>query len=345
MLALAPLTLLFACNNGPMDAEDVRAELDNPTARLDASTLPDVTDDFFLNDEAFDRETNAFSFLGSAESGARLGPEGMAERVRGFANASDLQDIAAPALGDVFCATDFLLQLSSFEDCDRGNTCEVELVLKACLLRIGEDGDDSAKGKIRFTLREEERSDFDRGTLELGFEKWRYTEASGAWTQLDGLLAIEGTSWHDGSREELVYSADFSTRGFDPEARGVFRSGETYERIVRAAMRFVYEEVGSTETGSVEMLAWVDEDGDGREDATAVIRFSVEVSPLGATDEDGTLTGFTAEVIDASGTWTCTWNVAEQVSDTDGTTWTSAGTCTDPDGETVNFDGTVFDEN
>ena len=341
MLAFA---LLFACNNGPMDAEDVRNELDNPTARLDASTLPDVTDDFFLNDEAFDRELGAFGFLGSAGSSSRVGPQGMAQKVRDFASVEGLQDVGAPALGDFFCATDFLLQLATFEDCSRGNTCEVELVLKACLFRIGENGDESAKGKIRFTVREEQQQDFDRGALELGFEKWRYTEADGAWTQLDGLLAIEGTSWHDGTREELVYSADFSTRGFDPDARGVFRSGETFDLAVRAAMRFVYEQVGDTEVGTVEMLAWVDEDGDGRDDGSAVIRFSVDVSPLGATDQDGTLTGFTAEVIDATGTWSCTWNVAEQTSDTDGTTWTSAGTCTDPNGETVTFDGSVVED-
>ncbi|MEZ4316802.1 MAG: hypothetical protein R3F61_04850 [Myxococcota bacterium] len=336
MLALA---LLFACNKGPMGPDDVRAEMENPSGRLTAQNLPGVADDFFASSEAYDGESLAWGWVGNARGGGtseRLGPDRMADRVRDLAN---LDGFVSKGLGDIFCATDFLLQLSTFESCDRGNTCEVELVVKACLMRIGEDGDEAAKGKLRFTLREEQDRDFDRGSLSLGFEDWRFTDGD-AWAELEGLLAIEGTSWHDGSREEVLYSADFSTRGLDPDARGVFRSGETFDRRVRAAMRFVYEDDGTTETGTIELLAWVDEDGDGDEDGSVVVRFGVEVSTL----DTGTMTGLTAELVDATGVWTCTWNVAEQLSDSDGTTWTSAGTCTDPNGESVSFEGSVFED-
>lgn len=329
MLALA---LILGCSKGPMTPDDVRAELDNPSARLSAGNLPGVTDDFFASRESWAGETNAWGWVDGA-SGARIGPARMADRVLDRGN---LERLVNPALGGIFCATDFVLQLASFEDCDRGDTCEVEFVLKACMMRLG--GDESAKGKLRFTLSEQTASDFDRGSLSLGFEDWRFTDGD-LWAEMDGLLAIEGTSWHDGSREEVLYTSDFSVRGLDPAERGVFRSGETFDRRVRAALRFTYEDLGASETGTVEILAWVDEDGDGRDDGSVVLRFGVEVSPF----DGGTLAGFTAELIDAQGTWSCTWEVAEQTSDEGGTTVTSRGTCTDPAGETVSFDGSVTD--
>lgn len=327
------LALMLGCSKDPLSPDDVRAELDNPTARLSASSIPDVADDFFASKDAWGGEASAWGWVDLGRSNARIGAEGMRDRVMDRGN---LERMVNPALGGIFCAADFVLQLSSFEECSRGDTCEVELVLKACMLNLA--GDEAAKGKLRFTLREEQQADFDRGSLSLGFEDWRYTNGD-FWAELDGLLAIEGTSWHDGSKEEILYTSDFSLRSVDPDARGLFRSGEVFERRARAALRFTYEDLGGSETGTVEILAWVDEDGDGREDGSVVVRFGVEVSPLA----DGTLAGFTVELIDATGTWSCAWTTAEQSSGDGGTTWTSGGTCTDPSGATVSFDGSVTD--
>lgn len=333
------LALLAGCKSGPMDPATVREHLDAPTARLTSGSIPDLTDDWFASRETWMGENMTFGWLDIFRGDSSLEPTASARRVPRVSAVKraleDLRTVENPLLGEVICASSFLLSLASYEDCSRGDTCEVELVVDSCLLSIA--GDEAAKGKIRLTIAEQQADDFDRGSFSIGFEKWRWTLPDGAWGQLDGLVAIEGTSYHDGSREELLYTADFASKGFDPLERGLFKSGKEWDRSVRAAMRLLYEDVGGSQSGTVEVLAWVDEDGDGRPDASAVLRFSATTTAL----DDGALAGFTMEVIDGNGTWTCTWEAAEEASDRSSTTWSSRGSCTDPGGQVVDFDGSV----
>ena len=336
---LPALSLLVACGAQPLTPDEVRAEIDSPSGHLSAETLPDVADDFLLASDTWGSETSAWGWVDQAGGGGGDVPPAARWVAEQAAEAGLLEDNLANAffLADLFCATDFIVQLSEFEDCDRGETCEVELVLSSCLLRMG-DNDPDASGKIRFTLSEEETAEYDRGSLELSFEDWRATRSDGYWGDLHGLIGIEGTSFSDRTREELLYSADFTHEVIDPEEVGLFNDGVIWSRRVKAALRFAYESDGVTDQGTVDLLTWVDEDGDGSPDGSVVMRFAVEASPL----EDGTLVGATLELIDADGTWTCSWSLTEQTLEDGATRVSSAGTCTDPDGETVDFDGSVL---
>ena len=58
------LTALLCCNQGPLDPDDVRSHLENPTARLAADNLPGVTDDFFGSSESWAGEGLTNGWLG-----------------------------------------------------------------------------------------------------------------------------------------------------------------------------------------------------------------------------------------------------------------------------------------
>ena len=315
------LFALMACN-GPLSPDDIRTQLDNPTATLSADTIPDVTDDWFRSQAGYTGEKDAWGLVNLASGD----PVNSFIDLPGNLGPSPYATLASAALGDVVCAVDFVAQLSTFDSCESGSTCKASFTFNSCLL-----DDEGAKGKIRFTITEENLSEYDRGSLKIEFINFRTTDASGIWDQLDGSIEIETTEYSDGLRSELIYGIDFKERTFDPEQRSLFQNGQLTEERIRAAFRVSAFDDGTQENLEVEMLAWLNENGNNEE--SVVVRFDLGVF-------DDSLVGASLELIDAAGSWTCTWESAEQqVGEV--TTWISRGTCTDPDGETVTFDGKV----
>lgn len=306
--------LLVACNPS-LKASDVRRELDAPSARLDASTLPQITDDLFQGSAARNGEASAWNWSGRADSSPSAG---LMSPTRGPAVTQGL-------LGGVGCAVGTLASIDSSGDCGRGNSCKTKFVLRSCLL-----DDPLAQGRIAFTVEQKAKRDYDQGKVTIDFRDWGTSGAEGYLDHLDGAIEVESTSWDD--RDELIYTSDFTAGTWDLDAPASERV--LNEQRVRGALRFVSETDGDDLEASVEVLGWIDEDGDGEDDGSIVLRLSTQVL------DEGSFVGATFEVIDAQGTWTCSFTAAEE-SRADGTTWTSAGTCTDPDGNAVDFDGVV----
>lgn len=220
------------------------------------------------------------------------------------------------ARGSVACA---LGAVTSFRDeCRPGNDCTVSFNFHSCLL-----DDANASGRIKFTVRERTTRRFDRGTVTMDFRKWQTTLDEDTVSHVDGVVEVEATRYD--TRDTLLTVAEFE-HGVHTLAGDVLR-----EESVRGALRIVSEDQEDGEDITIEVLGWVDEDGDGEDDGSIVIR--VKASVL----EDGDYLDVRFEVEDASGIWACAYTGIEE----DGEVWTSVGTCTDPSGDTVSFEGVV----
>lgn len=311
---------LVAC--GPAAEEvDVRDSLDAPTAQLDADLIPQVADDWF-------RATNLYRTQDWA-----LGLVSLARGLQGRrALPIDTPEVPAePLLGGVVCAASYIAELASYEQCERGDTCTAQLTLRSCLLT-----DAYARGKMQLRVSEQQGADFDRGSLEIEFDDFRTDDPlrAGFASELDGIILVEGTTFSEREREEIVYLADFRTRELDMGRRGVFGGGVVLDQQVRAGIRLAAESTEGAEEVSVEMVAFVDDDGDGIPTASVVIRMGLQEL------EGGELEGLTLVLEGAGGGWTCTWDTVDLQSD-DLSTTTSSGFCIDPDGNRVGFSGTV----
>lgn len=312
--------VLMAC--GPANDEvDIRDAFDAPTANLTADLIPQVADDWFRGTNLYDTQSWARSLVG----------------ITGGSRARRSLPIGTPEvpseelLGGVICAASYIAELAAYEQCQRGDTCTAQLTLRSCLL-----SDTYARGKMQLRISEQQAADFDRGSLEIEFDRFRTDDPirSGFATELDGLISIEGTTFTEREREEVAYLADFRIREFDMDRRGVFGGGITLEQQVRAGIRLVAETTEGAEEVSVEMVAFVDDDGDGIPTASVVLKMGLQEL------EGGELQGLTLVLEGAGGGWTCTWDTVELASD-DRSTTTSSGSCIDPDGNRVGFSGTV----
>ncbi len=328
------IALLFiACDTGPLSADDVREHLDNPTAIVDADTMALINDDVADASASFDAEAMAGAVKSSQSARVSaprafdplLDPEVLDQAISGAVGSTAL---------DILCVTGLLVEISEFDECEQGMTCEVELTIDSCVLRVGDDGDEHADGKIVFTLTETAGPEFDQGTLSIDWQGWQVTDGDHiAW--LDGLLELQVTTWHHEVREEIIYSADLTARLLDPNA-GRFEDDVLDEDHVRAAMRITSLEEGATETVTLEVLAWVDADGDGREEETLVIAFDVSTTTL---SDQVTSTEASLTVRGTNGAWTCTWEALE-IDGEDQTATRSSGECVDhATGETFSWEG------
>lgn len=305
------LIALIACNNA-LDADDVRRQLDAPTARLTAATLPQVADDLVMSQRTVASERAAMGLQsgGSRSSTAR-------SAVDGFLGGGG-------ALGTFGCAVGTAASIQSNE-CVRGQTCRTRFTFKSCLL-----DDPLADGKIRFTVEERERRDYDEGRLTVDFRGWQTSADENSVYRTDGEIEVEARTWPN--KEEIVYTADFASSVRDAGVRGDEGIQELVE--VMAALRITSEDTAEGEDVSVEVLGWVDEDGDGVQDGSVVLRMSASIF------DEGDALQTTLELVDAAGTWTCTYSVEEEQT-SDGVVWTSQGSCTDPSGAPVDFEGVV----
>lgn len=317
------MMLLGACKQADEPLE-VLDELDNPTANLTAELIPQVVDDYMRNAETYRLEQFAFTLLDIAAGGRARTSQGL------------LADDSLPQqefIGGAICAVGFIAELASYESCQPGQSCTAELTFNSCLM-----SDEYARGKLHMRVSHEQVDGLDRGELAIEFDDFRSDDGRpGLATEVDGILSVEGAISEDLEREELIYTADLRTRLIDMRRRvPVFGGGVIEDIHVRAGMRVIVDNTPGSELASVEMLAYVDEDGDGIPTASVVLRMTVEEL------ENGDLEDLTLEIIGAGGGWTCGWENVERISE-DGVSWISSGFCTDPDGNEVDFSGTVGD--
>ncbi len=317
--------------------DKVREHLENPTAAATASTLPRSSRDYF----SAQRVSAAQSFAFFAKGFATGNSDDDAAISGAFATADNA--LSKAGIGDVFCAGGFIADVSTFDGCGLGDDCDAELVLDSCLMRAG--GDEHATGKIVFRLKSESSSSlgekFHRSELRLTFEDFEVTNG-GEVDYFDGVLAIETTAHLDSDGEqregnvEVVIAADVTQQRRRIE-RGWFDDGMIESHRATAGLRFTAAATQDTASVDVELLAFIDEDDNAR-DESLVLVFGAqarEVSP------DQTLAEATLSVRGNNGDFTCTWGGASEA-EADGVfTVESAGSCTDADGETFTFEGTA----
>jgi hypothetical protein len=250
-----------------------------------------------------------------------------------------LDEGAAESASDVFCAASLVANISEFEQCERGMDCEVDLTIDSCVLRIGEDGDPRARGKIYFKLKNTVDEGFERTELRITFDDFQSTRSDEEQTieRLAGVIALE-TSVEEGADEssaELIFSADvdISVRQTNVD----FLADPVLERTrATAAVRFTGQESADAASGRLEILAFVDEDDDARDESVALI-----LDASSHRVDDVTLSEATLEVRGSNGSFTCTFSSAEEDLGADGERVSAQGSCTDEDGDTFSFDSVV----
>ncbi len=335
-LVFAALTALVGCKGEYLTPEEVRAQLENPSGSVDDGSMVAIADDWFNAGDAFDAEDMAGALKSSQSRRRRTGtpldilvaPEVLDQA---------LSYGAASTVYDIFCVTDLITDIQEFDECDSGETCEVELTIDSCILRLGDEGDDNAKGSIIFTLSETTTDEYERGELSIEFDGWQYTEGDRV-EYTDGILALEITEWLTEDREEIIYSVDLTQKLIDPEEDGVFSDGAFWEARSRAAMRLTTLVTGATDSVTLEILCFVDIDNDGSQEDTLVItldythtQVSSEVDSVSAT----------LQVRGTNGSFTCSWHGAVAERDEDTTGYHSEGSCVDDEtGESFSWDGT-----
>jgi hypothetical protein len=310
VLTAATLALgLTACGPGYMTPDDVRAHLALPSGSVAPDTIGSATDEFFLAQRASETETQAFFFKDDGAAAAAFANGSMSNAV-GVSNAA--------SLGDVACAAGLVASLSKFDECSVDEDCEVSVTLNSCVLRVA--GDDNARGSIKFRFKNEVEPEFRQSELTLEFQALEFSEA-GASAFLEGAVAVEFTEIGD-EHVEVILSADvdFQVRGFD---RGFF-DDDIQERVqIRVALRFTASATEDAQQGRLEILAFVDVDG---EQESVVLTFAAESRQI---DSDTTLAGATLSVRGTNGAFECTWAAASERLDVDSATYESEGNCVD----------------
>jgi hypothetical protein len=342
---LASLSLLaFAglatgCGPGYLTPDLVREHLENPKGMVDKNTVGRVAPDFFGAKEASLAEQGAF-FTKSSQSGEGSGSNIAMGIVQNGTFSEALATGVIEDVGDVFCAASLIAAIASFDDCDRGENCEAELEIDSCVLRIGDEGDERARGKLKFFIKNTTSGEFDRGELRIEFEDWETTRNEEMLNHLEGILAIETTEYNSEEREEVIMSSDLLSQILRIE-RGFFDDGVEWASRLTAALRFSEITEGSTTTGKLEVLAFVDETDDTRDESVAIV-FESQSHQLSDT---ASLTEATLEVVGSNGSFSCVFNEAEEERADGVTVYTSSGDCVDEDGETFSFSAREEHEN
>lgn len=334
-LTALTLALSSACGTDYLSPEDVRSHLLLPRGSVDADTVGRVTDDFMNTQEAQGAESFAF-FLKSSESGddsasawaAELtasGDTGAMEKAVSYGAAEDISDI--------FCAASLVAAIASFDDCDQNaSSCEVKLTIDSCVFRIGEGGDDNARGSIIFELKSDTGEGWSREQLSITFDELETTNSDGNMDFLGGLIAIEATEIGTGY-SEVIFSADIDEQERTVE-RGFLDDGMLWRKRVTAAARFTAQDSAEVSSGTMDIVAFVDDNDDTR-DESVIITFAAESRQI---DEDTELAGATLIVRGSNGAFTCTWEAASEEREGSVSSYDSNGSCLDEDsGETFEW--------
>jgi hypothetical protein len=336
-IIIAALSVTVGCNKSEtLTPEQVRAQLDDPTGSVDDGSMIAIADDWFGAGSALEAEDMA-GVLKTSQSRRRrtgtpldviLAPE-VLDHALSFGVGSTIVDI--------FCVTSLIADIQEFDDCETGDTCEVEFTIDSCILRIGENGDPEAAGSITFTLSETSTAEYDRGELSIEFDGWQFTDGNVV-DYTDGLLALEVTEWKTEDRDEIIYSVDLIQKHIDPDEDGLFSDGATWENRARAAMRLTTLTEGATDSVTLEILCFVDLGNDGTQEDTLVITLDYTQTQVSTDVTSATLT---LQVRGTNGSFTCSWQGAIDEQGEDTTGYHSEGTCVDDEtGETFNWNGT-----
>lgn len=331
----AALLLAAGCGPDYLTPDDVRSHLLLPSGSVSQDTVGRVTEGFYGQQDA-DSIENYAGFLKSSESGG----DGAAAWAAGITGSSSAMEDAvamgaAEDIGDIFCAASLVAAISAFDSCESSDTeCDVELTIDACLLRIGEGGDENARGRIVFNLHTERGDEWSRETLSLQFEGFEATNSDGNMDFFAGNIFIESTELP--GHEEVIFSADIDTQERSVE-RGLFDDGIIWRHRVTAAARFTSQEGVDRQATTLEIVVFVDDTDDTR-DESVVIQFEAESRQI---DENTELAGATLVVRGSNGAFSCTWSSASREGDDGDRSSSSAGECIDEDtGEVFNWTST-----
>ena len=323
VLVLVPVVLVAGSGCAERLTPDaVRALLDKPqTGNVTKDTMARVTRDLFQADKAT-------SFEGLADLlKANHGQSGAGNAAPGLSTGV-LEDT-----GDVFCVGGLVANIASFDGCDVGKSCHADLTLDSCILRVGDQGaDEDARGKIHFKLDSSTAGKQDQADLSLEFNGWESSHDDKALDALDGLISLQTVHKHDDSHTELVFASDVDAREVKKQ-HGFFEDGVTDHTRVKAGLRFVADSTDTSGHGTLEILTFVDDNGDKD---TVVIKLDAEGHQVNAATATASAS---LQVVGANGTFACTWSAASSEGTPEGDKVSSTGHCVDENGETFDFAG------
>jgi hypothetical protein len=300
--------------------DEVRALLDDPRGTVSVDSMPAITRDLFLADRASAVE-NIANILKTDQGGGGDG-------------GGDGEEGAVEAIGDTWCVGNLVASITSFDGCDRGNECQAELTIDSCVLRVGDPGiDEAANGSIQFKLDNRADGDVANTALSLEFRGWESSRDGDTLNAIDGLIAVDTVVNDAEDSAEVVVATDIDARVRNKE-RGFLDDGYVEQAHLQAGLRFLADSSDTEASGSLEVLALLDEDG--RREQSVVIRLAAEGRQLDAANATASAS---LEVEGENGKFSCTWVGTEQRGDRDGVTVTSTGQCTDENGEVFSFDG------
>lgn len=336
VLILGMFSFSVACGPGYLTPEEVRRHLDAPSGQVNADKIGLATDDFFRAQKASEAE-GAASFIKANESGGA----GAAAWAAGVIESGNMEKAVAMGaiddIGDLFCAASLVASIASFDSCQEDSSnCEAELLIDSCILRIGDGGDELARGKLRFRVRNEETDAYQRSELRIEFEDFETTlRAEEQVTRyFGGIIAIETTV--SDARDEIIFSCDLENE-LRNQDRGLFSDGVIEAERLSVALRFLAEETEDSASGQLELLAFVDDTDDSR-DESVVLSFAAESRRV---DADTSIAGATLSVRGGNGDFECTWSSAQERVDEGKHSYQSAGSCVDSaTGETFDWEST-----
>lgn len=318
----------------PLTPQRVRELLEAPTGTVGEDTIGRTTRDFFSTRRASQAHNLAnFLKLDSADV------MGIASGAVQMGDASMQAALAAEGtnVGDVFCAAGMTTALAGFDACQVGQECDADFTLDACVLRLGDGPDENARGKISFKLKNSIDTGMERSELRLTFEDFERTFSATQTAYLDGLVAVETSLFSSeadgGERVEVVVTADLTAQERNVE-RGFLDDGVITSTRSTGAVRFTAESADDSAAVSADLLAFVDDSDDTRNDSV-VVSFAAEANEIAA---DQTLANATVDVRGQNGTFSCNFTAAEESLDRDGGLVKSAGSCIDAAGEVFSFD-------
>ena len=331
LVVVAPLAcaaLLQTGCQGRLTPDEVREKLDHPTGRVSPAAMGRATLGFLDASHASAAENFASLFKGNqVDSPAPAS---------GIVRAPGVSYGAFEDAGDVFCGAGLVAGIASFDGCESGQSCNAELTLDSCLLRIGDSGnDEDARGKIVFKVNNSTTGSVDQNDLSLSFEGWRSSRDDTTLDAFDGLLALSTTDDFEASHSELILTSDLDLNVVQKNPP-LFDDGIVEHTHAVAGLRFMTDSTATSDQGSLEILSFVDEDG-GR-DESLTLRLAAESHQVDAS----TLTSSASlEVVGENGTFSCTWGAVEASSARDGETVHAEGECIDENGETFSFSGSA----
>lgn len=326
-LAVTFTLFTVACGPGYLTPEEVRSHLEAPKGAVTSSSIGRATRDYVRAQKASGAERSAMFFKDSESDG------GAAAWAAGVIEAGAMEKAVAMSavsdIGDLFCAASLVASIATFDSCSENpEDCEAELVIDSCVLRIGEGGDALAKGRIRFRIKNQERPEFHRTELSIEFEDFESTveEGEGITQYFGGLIAIETTATEsaEGNAAEVIFSCDLDEQRRSQD-RGLFDDGILERQRLTVAMRFTAAESTTEASGTLEILAFLDDSDDSR-DESVVLSLAAESRRL---DDESPIAGATLAVRGSNGAFSCTWSSASEAIEGETRSYSSQGICLD----------------